>query len=65
MAVTTEELERLSGQWLAEDKDGRVVAHARTLAELEQILMTEKGYKEGTLPAIRRVPEDGSTTFIL
>jgi hypothetical protein len=64
MAVATE-LDTLAGQWVAEGSDGGVIAHAKTLAELEHILVNEKRFKDNEFPAIRRIPEDGSTTFIL
>jgi hypothetical protein len=65
MAISTTELEALAGQWVAEDREGNVIAHATELDDLEQILIKKLGFSEDRLPAIRHVPEDGSTTFIL
>lgn len=68
MAVKTAsaaDLEHLAGEWVAEDAHGHVIAHAHGLPELERVLVTEKQFRENELPAIRRVPEDGQTTFVL
>lgn len=65
MAITKTELEALEDQWVAEDREGRVIAHAAELDDLEQILTEKLGFSENHLPAIRHIPEDGSTTFIL
>ena len=64
-AATAAEIQELEGEWVAEDGQGHVVAHARTLPELERILVEEKRFREDRLPAIRRVPEDGQSAFIL
>ncbi len=65
MAVVTTELESLAGQWVAEDGEGRVIAHASGLEALEGILIKKMGISEDHLPAVRHIPEDGSATFIL
>lgn len=65
MAIATTELEALANQWVAEDQEGRVIAHAPELDDLEEILIKKLGFQEDQLPAMRHIPEGGSTTFIL
>ena len=65
MATTFSELETLAGQWVAEDDEGVPIAHAHTLVQLEEDLIGKFEFSEDNLPAIRRVPEDGATSFIL
>jgi hypothetical protein len=65
MAIATTELEALAGQWVAEDQEGHVIAHASELEELERVLIKKLGFTDDRLPAMRHIPEDGSTTFIL
>lgn len=62
---TAIDLRPFAGQWVAEDKDGNVIASDRSLPELESKLVREHGFSEKTLPPIRRVPESDSTIFVL
>jgi hypothetical protein len=62
---TAIDLRPFAGQWVAEDRDGEVIAADKSLAELESKLIKEHGFTKETLPAIRRVPESDSTIFVL
>jgi hypothetical protein len=62
---TAVDLRRYAGQWIAQDKRGVVIAAAHSLTALERKLIQEFGYKENDLPAIMRVPEDGTATLLL
>lgn len=58
MVLAVEELEQLSGLWIAEDDHGNVIAKARTIADLEDALF-KAGFKEADLPPIRHIGVDG------
>jgi uncharacterized protein DUF5678 len=61
---TAIDLRPYAGQWIAEDAYGEVIAASDSLTELERKLV-EKGYAEDKLPAIMRVPDDGSQSLLL
>jgi len=62
---TAVDLRRYAGQWIAQDKRGVVIAAANSLDALERKLIEDFGYKENRLPAMMRVPEDGTATLLL
>ena len=62
---TAVDLRRYAGQWIAQDKRGAVITAAHSLDALERKLVEQFGYKEDNLPAMMRVPEDGTATLLL
>jgi hypothetical protein len=53
-----------AGQWVAQDKEGDIIAVAPDLEQLEKALLAA-GFSEGKFPAIMRIPDKGSDSLLL
>ncbi len=63
MAVATD-LTQYVGMWIAQEDRDDVIAAAPTLDDLVRKLL-KMHYAQDSLPPIRRVPEDGTNSFLL